>query len=333
MRDLHQPVEILSEGWKRIEFPRRVYENDADSFTPIIPSDTLLDELIRIPQSLWYDPLEFQRYRNKLLPQQYDDKSQKLLRDYSNDLVDSLNENRFGSEEQSATIKFLEGFCTRYSINHEYFEYNLLLVNYCKKILPLQKPDRADRGSLETLLVSKYGKCKNAAELMKVNSYAYLRGEIIVGYSPSQMDKDFHDMLYDDEREEVVKKILSEYKEYDDFKKIEEYNREKERCDAILSNRFSELPDAFRQVKFFIKQVERRGEINEFNQAVIEDSTNSRKQLRQSAAVPYLQQCAYCYRFWENHGTKISIIGNSDFCKEYCKKHDDSRRRKLRRKQ
>jgi hypothetical protein len=317
MSDLNQPAKILSEGWNQIEFPRRVYENDADSFTPIIPSDKLLDELICIPDSLWYDPLEFQRYRNKFLPQQYDHENQKVLRDYSNDLIDDLNKNRIGSPEQSETNKFLQAFCNRHNISFDQYEYNNLFVRYCKDILPLSIPTLAERRLEETLLVSKYGRCNSASDFMKVNSFVKIAGKGLVGYHPSQFIKDFFSReLSSQEHQELVERILKEYKEVDkDYVQIENYRKKAQYFDDIRGNRFSGFSCALREANSFITMnIQRREGLKEYNQAVITDWENSRKKQRKDADNTCLRQCSYCYRFKLDTG-KISSTCGSDECK------------------
>jgi hypothetical protein len=326
MSDLNQPGKILSKGWKRIEFPRRVYENDADSFTPIIPSDTLLDELISIPESLWFDPLEFQRYRNEFLPQEYDHENQKKLRDYSNNLVDELNKNRIGSPEQSETNKFLQAFCARYSISYEQYEFNSLLVRYVKNILPFSIPTRKERTLEETLLVSRYGECNTRKDFMEVNSFVEVNGRKLTGYKPSQFIEDFSAKLSPEEHNKLVERILKKYKKVDNnYEQLKEYRKKAEYFDNIRGNRFSEFDCAMREKKNFISMhVERREGVKEYNHAVIKDLENSRKKSREDADNTCLRQCSYCYRFRLGTGRISSTCGS-----EKCKKLNDARKKFL----
>jgi hypothetical protein len=325
MRDLYPPVKIISEGWKRIEFPRRVF-NDGSSFTPVIPSDTLLGELIRIPQSLWYDPLEFQRYLNQSLPQKYDYKNQKLLRDYSNKLIDELNKDRIGSPQQSETNEFLQDFCNEYSISYEHYEYCSLLTSYCRNILTLTIPSRADRTLEETLLVSRYSNCNTIPDFMKVNSFGTICGRRLVGYSFGQFLEDFCSReLSIQEHQELVEKVLKEYKEVDNnCVQLENYRRERQRLDNIRGNRFLGFGVAVREQNDFIKQVQQIKGVQGYNQAVIAERENSRKTRRKYAVSPCLRQCWYCYRFTLGTG-KISNTCGSDECK-LC---DDARKKFL----
>jgi hypothetical protein len=142
MSNLHEPVKILSKGWERIEFPslcREIPELWGDTpRVPIIakiPSDTLLHELIRIPQPTESTPFQLGKYQEKFLPQTYDYENQKLLRDYSNNLISQLSLSRSSGGQPSNINVFVSDFCERVNICFEFIEHCFLIDNYCRSIL------------------------------------------------------------------------------------------------------------------------------------------------------------------------------------------------------
>lgn len=161
-------IKILK-NWEQIKFSERYFDNGT-SISRSIPDDTLLDELIRIPQSSDVDRFGLQSYRNNFLPQEYDYKNQKLLRDWSDSLVEALLERYSVHENQCEVDKFMRSFCTRRNINYENYQYYWLLREYCMNILPYRGHNRKKVTEIEGLYQKLYGKCETLSDFMKVNN-------------------------------------------------------------------------------------------------------------------------------------------------------------------
>ncbi len=226
MNDLHKPVKILLKGWDRIEFPKRIFA-DGSSFTPVIPNDTLLSELIRIPPPGGFDPRGLDTYRADFLPQIYDYENQKLLRDYSSNLIWSLKRNCLGGENQSELDKFLRVFCINHGIQYEYHEFNILFRSYCTNILLSKLRTRDARTSYEKILKMKYGRCKTGADFMQVNSTIEMRGGKIIASNSHRFFEDFA-KLSENKKSEFIEQLPKGEILDNNYKKIEEDRCRKE---------------------------------------------------------------------------------------------------------
>jgi hypothetical protein len=145
MNHRNEPVKILVKQWARIKAEPIVIGslNSLEFAVPEfltphlgqgIPMDEHLKELIRIPES---DTGNFlHTYRAKFLPQEYDAKSQKLLRTYSNKIVQGLEQGRVGKTACDPVDKYLCDFCNREGISYEYLEYCTLTMKYFIFLLP-----------------------------------------------------------------------------------------------------------------------------------------------------------------------------------------------------
>jgi hypothetical protein len=132
MNDLHEPVKIIEEGWKRIEFT-----NYSNTLAFAIPSDSLIEELIRIPSTVESSPFHLGKYRQRFLPQEYDSQNQILLQEHSNSLIDLLNSQRISGDKPSSEHRFFKDFCDRREWSYWDIEHSLLVRDYCTNLIPL----------------------------------------------------------------------------------------------------------------------------------------------------------------------------------------------------
>lgn len=149
MNDLHKPVKILEEGWKCIAFPNSPFASIA-----FVPSDTLIEELIRIPHSAESSPFYLGKYRQRFLSQKYDRRSQIILQKHSNSLVDLLNSRRISGLNPSSEHLFFKDFCNRLGWNYGEIEHSLLVRDYCTNLMPLFVLDLKKEASLSRDLES-----------------------------------------------------------------------------------------------------------------------------------------------------------------------------------
>jgi hypothetical protein len=171
MNDRHPTIDIISQGWKRLKFPKSP-DDDRKLFgnTPgVIPSNKLLKDLILVPQSDNVDSCYLGRYRNPSLQQEFDEKSQKLVQKYSNNIVYHLGLCRSGGKYPGKTNIFIHDFCDRNHICHGFVEYCFLLNNYCKSILRTVPYNRQKESSIIIDLDTTYGACVTNRHLYDVS--------------------------------------------------------------------------------------------------------------------------------------------------------------------
>jgi hypothetical protein len=268
MSNLHEPVKILPKGWERIEFSsfylQNIEHNPPVLSVPQVPSDKLLEELIRIPQHVELNPFYLGKYRERFLPQKYDYGSQKLLREYSNSFVRLLNSRRANGKNASLEYIFLKDFCAKRCWDYDPIEYTLLVRDYCTNLLPVFISNLKKDNSSNKYLMSLIEACKTPEDFK----------EAISGNPENQGDK------HSPERE---------------------YFEKKRKSLTYAWTRFSDFRAAVTHFYSIQHQVLLYGEIATYNLALLEDNklTNSGiRKNRDKNGTPYrLNQCLFCYKF------------------------------------
>lgn len=124
----HNETEIpIIDGWIKI----RVVVSNSEMF---LPSDEILDRLIRFPTSLYIDSYNLDKFRIK--PQVFDGDSQLLLQSRSNQIVDYLLECPL-TDYESKIVKW----CQDNNRNSSVIIFYKKLVDYCELILPGLNPN------------------------------------------------------------------------------------------------------------------------------------------------------------------------------------------------
>lgn len=124
----HNELEIpIIDGWLKII----VVVGNYDIF---LPSDEILDRLIRFPTSLYTDTYNLDKFRIK--PQDFDEESQLLLQSISNQIVDYLLECPL-TDYESKIVKW----CQDNDRNSSVIVFYKKLVDYCELILPGLNPN------------------------------------------------------------------------------------------------------------------------------------------------------------------------------------------------
>jgi hypothetical protein len=265
MSNFCEPVKILSKGWERIEFPALFRESpplwgDTPGI-PImakIPSDTLLDELIRIPQPTESTPFQLGKYQEIFLSQTYDYENQKLLRDYSNNLIYQLNLNRSSGIQADTNNVFVSDFCARIGVCFKFMEYCFLVNNYCRNILTIIPHDRKNKASLITALDARYSACKTQQNFHEVNS----------------QHADFKEREYHERSKKSLDPLRARFSEFFPAEvNIKQFVRTIVSSGEIERYNSSILEDA------------------------ANNNSEIRKYTTDKGALPRLQQCLFCYRF------------------------------------
>ena len=268
MTNYYEPVKILVKGWERIEFTS-FYLQDIEHNSPIfsvpqVPSDKLLEELIRIPQPIEINPFYLGKYRERFLPQKYEYNSQRLLREYSNSLVRLLNSRRANGNNPSLESKFLQDFCNKRGWDYDSTEYALLVRDYCSNLLPVFISDYKYNASSNKYLILLLKTCQTQEDFNKA----------ILGSPESQRD------------EHSPKR---------------EYLKKKRESMTYALRRFSDFRAAVTHFYSIRQQVLLYGEIAKHNSALLTDNkcTNSgiRKHRDKKGTPHRLSQCLFCYKF------------------------------------
>jgi hypothetical protein len=122
MNDFETEIPII-DGWKKI---RVRTDGNPDMF---LPSDSILDRLIRFPSSLYIDTYRLDKYRIK--PQVFDEESQLFLQKRSNTIVEYL----LSSPLTEYEIK-ISKWCEDNYRNSGVILFHKKLIDYCNYILP-----------------------------------------------------------------------------------------------------------------------------------------------------------------------------------------------------
>lgn len=113
----------------------------------------------------------------------------------------------------------------------------------------------------------------------------------------------------------------------EEWKVLNEYQKETDLVEALRTWRFSELYNAVISIRNFKRYYLQQEDIQKYNQAINTDRERSRKEFRvcqeKKGAVRSLRQCLFCYRFKLLTG-KISRTCLSEECKGFEKEILDS---------
>ena len=127
MNESETEIEIIQEGWTRV----RVIVGDT---IKLLPSDELLNRLIRFPKSVYPDYYNLEKFR--IRPQVFYLKSQLILQERSNLIVEYI----LGCQLTAYEMRIVK-WCEEHGRNPTLVLFDMKLMLYCEQILPGLNPN------------------------------------------------------------------------------------------------------------------------------------------------------------------------------------------------